>query len=81
MDGVATKGSEVLASAETSDGREFRPWNQDFRRTLMANPYMGLQIYTTIHTRKVEDERGRKKKDENKGTLELGLGIAMEVVP
>ena len=42
---------------------------------------MGLQIYTTIHTRKVEDERVRKKRDENKGTLELGLGIAMDVVP
>ena len=67
--------------ARTSGGREFWPWSQDFWCTLEANPYMGLQIYATIHTRKVEDERGRKKRDENKGTLELGLGIAMEVVP
>ena len=73
MDGVATKGSEVLASAETSDGREFRPWNQDFRRTLMANPYMGLQIYTTINTRRVEDERGRKKRIKSQGTLEVRI--------
>jgi len=34
---------------------------------------MGLQIYATIHTRKVEDERGRKKRVKLQGTLEVTL--------
>ena len=56
-------------------------YSWDFWHTLVANPYMWLQIHANIHTTKVEEGRGRKKRDKNKGTLELGLRIAMEVVP
>ena len=71
MDGVATKRSEVLAQeSELPVARSF-DYSRDFRHTLIANPYMWLQIHANIHTTKVEEERGKKRRSKSQGTLEV----------
>lgn len=82
MNGAATTESGVLAlagsscsrefwqGARTSDGRDLR-WVLGLLTHKVANPFTGLQIETHNHTRKVEEERGTKKRDEIQGTFEI----------
>ena len=73
------QGLEFLARESELPMARSSDYSQDFRHTLVANPYMWLQIHANIHTMKVEEERGKKKRSKSQGTLQLGL--AMEVIP
>ena len=64
-------GSEVLALESGLPAAGSSDYSQDFRHTLVANPYMWLQIYANILTTKVEEERGNKRRSKSQGTLEV----------
>ena len=90
MNGVVTIGSGVPTGVGSSDIREFRQSgvlaeagsadNRNFHRSLgplthmVTSTFMGLQILTRIHTRRIVEERGKKNRDKSQGTLTLGLG-------
>ena len=62
-----------MAKAGSSDSRDFR-WSSGPPMHMVTSPLMGLQISTRIHTRRIEEERGKKNRDKSQGTLTLGLG-------
>ena len=71
---------EVLAQeSELPAARSF-DYSRDFQHTLVANPYMWLQIHTNMHTMKVEEER-EERREEASHKVHWRLGLAMEVVP
>ena len=65
MDGVATNRLEVPARESELPAAESFDYSRDFRHTLVANPYMWLQIHANIHTTKVEEERGKSNRSKN----------------
>ena len=80
MNGVVTIASGVLAVVRTFDSREFWPgvgsfdgrklrWSPRLPTHMVIIPFMGLQIMTHIHTRRIKDLRGRKNRGKSQGTL------------
>ena len=78
MNGVASM-SEVLARARSPDNQDFR-WGPGLPMREVTNPFIIHHIETCIHTKKVEGEKGKKKRGNIQGTLEVRVQDTM-VVP
>ena len=79
MNGWVTLGSEVLVRAGSLNGQDIW-WGPGLPTRKVANAFMIHHIETCIHTKKVEGEKGKKKRGNIQGTLEVRVQDTM-VVP